>query len=265
MRLGVCLLTLASGKDPLARALIPTVKRAGYDYAEVPLARLLDLPDDEFAEYRGEFLRNGLPVEAFNNAIPSGLPMIGPDRCEEVLRRYIDRAVFLADRMGVRVITMCGPIRSWVPAGFCWEEGFAQYTAFMQMYADAAAARGIVLAVEPINSEEDGFISTVAEARRVIAACGRNNITAVVDFYHFFKENDDWEALLQSCGDISHVHYAAQARRSYPLAGDAGECRRVLAPFLQAGYTGRISIEAHTGAPEQDLPETCALMRSVLG
>ncbi len=264
MKLGVCLLMLANEGDPLAEASIPLVKKAGYDYAEVPLARLLDLEEAEVERYRELFLKNELPVEAFNNAIPAGLPMIGPDRREETLRRYIERAVYLAERMGVKVIAMCGPIRSWVPAGFTWETGFEQYTAFMQMYADAALAHGITLAIEPINREEDGFISTVAEARQVVAACGRSNVSVVVDFYHFFKENDDYEALLREWGGVSHVHYAAQVRRSYPLAGDAAECRRVLTPFLQAGYTQRLSIEAHTACPERDLPATCALMRTIL-
>lgn len=266
MKLGACLLTLATAEDPLARAAVPLVKQAGYDYAEVPLARLLELPEGEVEEYRALFLEHGLAVEAFNNAIPSKLPMIGPDRREETLRRYIERAVSLADRMGVSVIAMCGPIRDWVPPEFSWEAGFEQYTAFMQMYADAAAAHGITLSIEPINREERGFISTLAQARQVIAACGRDNISATVDFYHFFKEDDDWEALLKESGTlVSHAHYAAQARRSYPLAGDAAECRRVLTPFLQAGYRGRISVEAHTACPEKDLPESCALLRAVLG
>ena len=265
MKLGVCLLMLASASDPLAKEHIPLLKKAGYDYAEVPLARLLELPEEELRQYRELFRENGLPVEAFNNSIPTGLPMIGPDYCEETLRRYIDRAVALAEFLGVKMITMCGPIRDWVPEGFEWEDGFGQYVEFLKMYADAAAPHGITLAIEPINHEEKGFISTVAESFRVIEACGRSNITVVVDFYHFFKENDNWEGLLRVCkAAVSHVHYAALPRRSFPLNGDEAQCRLVFEPFLKAGYIGRVSIEAHTQDPKQDLPETCTMVRGVL-
>lgn len=265
MKLGVCLLMLASASDPLAKDCIPLLKQAGYDYAEVPLARLLELPEEEVRQYRAQFRQAGVPVEAFNNAIPAGLPMIGPDCCEETLRRYIDRAVSLARFMGVKVITMCGPIRDWVPEGFAWADGFGQYVDFLKRYADAAAVHGITLAIEPINQEENGFVSTVSEACRVIEACGRSNLTVVVDFYHFVKENDDWDNLLSVCKDVvSHVHYAALPRRSFPLSGEEAQCRLILEPFLKAGYAGRVSIEARTENPWHDLPEACNVMRSVL-
>jgi len=256
---------LASASDPLAKEQIPLLKKAGYDYAEVPLARLLELPDGEIEQYKALFREAGVPVEAFNNSIPTRLPMIGPDFCEQTLRRYIDRAVSLARQMGVKVITMCGPIREWVPEGFSWEEGFPQYVEFLKMYADAAGAYGITLAIEPINHEEDGFISTVGEACRVIRACGRSNITVVVDFYHFFKENDNWEKLLSCCKDVvSHAHFATMPERNFPGCADAAQCKMVLEPFVQAGFTGRISIEAHTSDPAKDLPEACTVVRSVL-
>jgi len=256
---------LASEEDPLAEKQIPLLKKAGYDYAEVPLARLLKLPEEAVRDYARQFSDAGIPVEAFNNSIPSRLPIIGPEFCADTLRRYIDRAIQLACLLGVKVITMCGPIRDWVPEGFTWEEGFPQYVEFMRMYADAAAEHGITLAIEPINQEENGFISTVGEACRVIRSCGRSNITVVVDFYHFFKEHDNWEALLTEHKDaVSHVHYAALPQRTFPGREDEAQCRMILEAFVKAGYTGRVSIEAHTVNPERELPEAGTMVRSIL-
>lgn len=265
MKLGVCLLMLANAEDPLAKEQIPLLKKAGYDYAEVPLARLLDLPEEAVRDYAQRFSDAGIPVEAFNNSIPSRLPIIGPESCTDMLRRYIDRAIQLACILGVKLITMCGPIRDWVPEGFTWEEGFPQYVEFMRTYADAAADHGITLAIEPVNREENGFISTVGEACRVIRSCGRSNITVVVDFYHFFKEHDNWEALLNEYKDaVSHVHYAALPTRTFPDGRDEAQCRMILEPFIKTGYTGRVSIEAYTDNPERELPKACTIVRSVL-
>lgn len=266
MRLGACLLTLATPEDPLGVQFIGPLKQAGYDYAEVSLARVLAQTDEQIAAYRKLFSDVDLPVEAFNNSIPSGLPLVGPNFDKKVLCSYIERAVAVARQFGVHVITMCGPIRDWVPADFDWSVGFEQYVEFMKMYADEAAKYDILLAIEPINSEENGFISTVGEACKVIEACGRENIKVIVDFYHFFKQNDNWEQLMKLSGTmICHAHYAAQARRSFPLPADEEECRKVLRPFIDAGFNGRISVEAKTPNPLADIPQTRAVMRSVIG
>ena len=47
MKSGICLLLLATNHDPLARAAIPTAAKAGYDYAEVSLARIYSLSDNQ--------------------------------------------------------------------------------------------------------------------------------------------------------------------------------------------------------------------------
>ena len=266
MRLGACLLMLATKEDPLGAQYIRPLKQAGYDYAEVSLARVLSLSDEQIAAYQKLFSDAGLPVEAFNNSIPSWMPLVGPDFDKKVLCSYIERAVVLAKQFGVRVITMCGPIRDWVSPDFDWSVGFAQYVEFMRMYADEAVKYNITLAIEPINSEENGFISTVEDACKVIDACERKNIKVIVDFCHFFKQNDNWEQLMELSADqICHAHYAAQACRSFPLQADEEECCKVLRPFIAAGFHGRISVEAKTQNPLADIPQTCTVMRNVIG
>ena len=52
MKSGICLLLLATNHDPLARAAIPTAAKAGYDYAEVSLARIYSLSDNQLSDYR---------------------------------------------------------------------------------------------------------------------------------------------------------------------------------------------------------------------
>ena len=111
MKSGICLLLLATNHDPLARAAIPTAAKAGYDYAEVSLARIYSLSDNQLSDYRSLFLQSGLPVEVFNNAVPKGLALAGPGADPQALSRYIDRALYLAGFMGVSMITMSGPNR----------------------------------------------------------------------------------------------------------------------------------------------------------
>ena len=265
MKYGSCLLLLATPEDPLAVTKIPIIAEAGYDYAEVSLARIYSLPEREVGEYRDAFDRHGLPVEVFNNAMPRGLTLIGPNSDQTANAAYISRAVLLAQRMGVRLITMSGPNQRSVPPEFLWREGFPQYVEFLKRFSDAAGAAGIELAIEPINDEEHGFIATVSEARRAVDAAECKNVNLIVDTYHFRKQNDSMEDAVKAVrdGKLVHIHHATREKRVYPQEWDREESKAVLLPLLDAGYRGRISIEAYAGAAAQELPAANRLLRAL--
>ena len=260
MKLGTCLLLLASENDPLASSLIPSIGAAGYDYAEVPLARLLPLSDARITDYLSAFRENGLTVDVFNNAIPRGMALIGPSADQAALSDYMDRALYLAGLMGVSMIAMCGPSKRTVPADYPWSRGFPEYVNFLRQFADRAAPRGITLAIEPINDEEHSFISTVGSAAEAVRAAGRSNVKTMIDSYHFIKQGDDMDQLIRNISLIAHVHYAAQERRSYPLEQDMEAFRRLMEQLAGAGYCGRVSVEAYADDPGRQLPETRRLM-----
>ena len=266
MKIGSCLLLLATPEDPLATAAIPHLAASGYDYAEVSLARLYPLSDREVLDYRGQFDAHHLPVEVFNNAIPRGMALVGPQADRDTLDAYIQRAITLAKAMGVEMITMSGPNRRSVPADFSWEVGFSQYVAFLKRFCDAAGQAGISLAIEPINHEEHGFVATVAEARRAVDAVGCPHLGVILDTYHFAKEQDSIGDLLALTRDglLFHIHHAALERRTYPQAADFAQTQATLRPLLEAGYSGRISVEAYAENREGDLPVTSRLMQTLL-
>lgn len=264
MKLGTCLLLLATENDPLAQSLIPTIGAAGYDYAEVSLARLLPLSEARIADYLAAFLENNLPVEVFNNAVPRGLALIGPSADPAAISDYMDRALHLAGLLGVSMITMSGPNKRTVPTDYLWDRGFPEYVRFLQQFADRAAARDITLVIEPINDEEHSFISTVAAAADAVRAAGRKNVKTMIDSYHFIKQGDDPGLMLQNISSIAHIHYAAQPRRTYPLADDIEDFQALLARLTAAGYRGRISLEAYTPDPAHDLPKTRQLITRCL-
>lgn len=264
MKSGICLLLLADHQDPLARAAIPTAASAGYDYAEVSLARIYSLTDSQLSDYRNLFTESGLPVEVFNNAVPKGLALAGPAADFQALTRYIGRALTLARFMGVSMITMSGPGRRTVPPDCTWKDIFPSYIQFLKEYADRAAQQNITLVIEPINEEEHNFISTVSTAMEAVKAVNRPNLMTMIDSYHFIRQKDDLASVIQNISHIGHIHYAAQDRRSYPLEPDMAACRRLLTPLLDAGYNGRISIEAYADNIAHDLPASARLLGGFL-
>lgn len=266
MKIGCCLLLLATPDDPLAGRSLPLVGQSGYDYVEVPLARLLPLDDGEASAYRKLLDEARLSAEIFNNAIPRGMALIGPHADPVRLETYIRRSLSIAEQLGTDLITMSGPNRATVPEGFDWEgDGFPQYLEFLHRFGTQAAERGVSLAIEPINDEEHSFVSTLSDAQRAADSCGCGNVGVIVDFYHFFKQQDSLDSLMQLCRSqkLRHVHYAACPARTYPLQNDLPACREALDPLFAAGYQGRVSIEAYAKNPASDLPETCRLLHSL--
>ena len=46
MELGCCINMLGNAADPTGRRYIPLIKEAGYDYAELPLAQVMELDEE---------------------------------------------------------------------------------------------------------------------------------------------------------------------------------------------------------------------------
>lgn len=264
MKLGICLLLLATDHDPLAKSIIPDIAKAGYDYAEIPLARIFSLSNQELQTYRKLFQEAKLPIKVFNNAIPKGLALAGPNMNPLELSRYIDRAIYLAEFMGASLITMSGPNHLTVPSNQTWNHILPSYVRFLKQYADLAASKGITLAIEPINEEEHSFISTLSLAIEAIEAANCSNLVTMIDSYHFSKQQDNLKDALKKIALIKHIHYATPGKRTYPHPEDMAAFRQFLFPLLNAGYNGNISIEAFSDIPSFDLPLTADLIKKSL-
>lgn len=257
MKKGICLLLIANCEDPLGKGWIERIAKSGYDYAEVSLARIYSLPEEEVREYRALFRRNELPVLAFNNAVPAGFSIIGDEVTDQRQQEYMDRAVALASEFGVETITTSGPNQKRLPDGFDWEnKGRARYIAFLQRFADKCREKGITLALEPICSEEKGLINTTQQAMEIIRAVDRSNMKLIVDLFHFSLEGEDPKVIAQCAreGYLCHLHVASFPARTIPDHLDGPKIARLIRDLRQSGFEGLISIEARAQDPETAIP-----------
>jgi hydroxypyruvate isomerase len=111
--------------------------------------------------------------------------------------------------------------------------------------ADAAAAAGLTLLIEPINPRDkpDYFFATPDDAAEVIWALDRSNVKLLFDAYH----------VAVACGDvimrlrryisiIGHVQIAAVPSRAEPDEGEIAY-RFIFAELNELGYDGWIGCE----------------------
>lgn len=257
MKIGICLLLLASDADPLSKESIPIIKKAGFDYAEISLARIYNLSQQELYDYKKLFEKSDLAVEAFNNGIPDGVQLVGKDVTVQMWTDFIERAVDLARLFGVKIITTSAPHISKSFSKEDWlTEGKNQYVKFLQKYADECLKYKIQVAIEPICKEEQGFVNTVFEAKEIIELAGRTNLSIVPDLFHMRMEQDDITSLpkLVEQGFIQHLHFADSHLRRVPFPENINEYKEIIAPMIKLGFDGRISVEAFSKNIKEDVP-----------
>ncbi|MDO5111593.1 MAG: sugar phosphate isomerase/epimerase family protein [Clostridia bacterium] len=255
-RIGLCMLMLASAEDPLAERYIPAVRQAGYDYAEISLSKLYGLEEGALWAYRDAFGRAGLPTEAFNDGMPPFLCVLGDKSAEAAWQAYIDRAVQLAKFFGVSTITTSAPHSYNAQPGVVWEKGGKQqYAAFLRRFSQACAPEGITIAIEPICRREKGFVNRIAQALELIGLVGADNLKLVPDLFHMRMEGEDASCLpaLVRDGRIAHLHYSDAEERGFPCSARKALYLNELQPVLDAGFAGRISVEAVPKHPLADI------------
>ncbi|MBC7809160.1 MAG: sugar phosphate isomerase/epimerase [Akkermansiaceae bacterium] len=244
MKLGVC-----AGADQ-ARILAD----AGADYIELGVSGAISplTQESEWAEKRKTLLALPLPTETFNVFLPGSLRITGePEQLADTdtVRRYVFNALRWAREIGGEVIVFGSGGARRVPDGFSKERAAEQIRDFLRVCGEASDETGVVIAIEPLNQGECNIINTVAEAVVEYAAVlNHPGIRVLADTYHMELENEPISVIAQHAPFIAHVH-TADTKRVAPGQGEYDHVA-LFRTLRDAGYTGRLSIEANF----KDLP-----------
>lgn len=156
---------LGDKNDAVGRRYIGTLKEAGYDYMELPLAQIMELSETSFSELAEEAEKTGLFCECCNNFFPASVRLTGetvdPAKVQEYVKRAIDRAV----KLGSRVIVFGSSGAKNVPEGFPYDRAFGQIADVLRMIDTYAASAGIHIAIEPLNRQESNIIQNLEEGK----------------------------------------------------------------------------------------------------
>jgi D-psicose/D-tagatose/L-ribulose 3-epimerase len=231
----------------------------GYDALEVAPFTLgaepQRLPAAERAAARHAAADHGLAIVGLHWLLvtPPGLSVTSPDRA--VRERTVDvmrRLVGLCADLGGRVLVHGSPAQRRVEPG---DDPGAAFGRARECFAAAAAeaeGAGVVYCVEPLAPPETNFLTTLAEAARMVEAVGSPAVRAVLDTSAAGQaETLPVSALLDRwlpTGLVAHVQLNDTNRRG------PGEGRDRFAPVLATlarhGYRGAISVEPFDCRPD---------------
>lgn len=198
------------------------------------------------AEIRARLDEHGLTQALFNGppgnwqAGERGLASL-PGR-EDEFRRGVATALDYARALGNdRVHLMAGLIRPGEDRAL----HRATYVRNLEFAAREAAAAGITVVIEPINTRDipGFFLNRQDEAHAICAEIGASNLKVQMDFYHCqIVEGDLAMKLRKYIAGVGHVQIAGVPERNEP---DSGE---VNYPYLfrlldELGYAGWVGCE----------------------
>lgn len=223
--------------------LIDKVAEAGFDLVELCIEDPATIEVDRIASKLQQAGIAPLVCGAF-----------GPDRDvssdDPAIRRngvaYINRCVDIAAALGAPIVA--GPmysatgktaLRTSQDRQQQWDWAIEN----LREAADHATARGIRLAIEPLNRFETDLVNTVAQGVDLVTRIGRDNVGLLLDTFHMnIEERSIPEAIRQAGPHMFHFHACANDR-GVP-GRDHLPWRDILAALNDIGYGGPWVIEA---------------------
>jgi len=251
MRIGVC-----AGPENIAGPM------DGLDYIEPAVGSLL-CPAEPAAAFADRLAAAGacaVPAEAANCLLPRELKTTGPDVDRSALDVYIATVCRRARQAGLKVLVFGSGGSRQVPEGFDRARATDQLVEHLKRWAPVAAECDLVLVVEPLQKSDCNIVNTVAEGAGIVRRVGHPNVRLLADTYHMGSDGDGPEAIVAAGELIAHTHCAEVAGR-VPVGLGGEDQRPYFRAMKDAGYAGRISIEARWEDLAAQLPAALAGLR----
>lgn len=240
---------------------IAFLKLVGYDYVEFPVAMVAGASDSEWACLQSALRGAALKPEAFNSFIPPSLKLVGQEVDLGAIKAYLEIAMARAFQCGAKVIVFgSGGARN-VPDGFPSYRAESQIGDFLNMAADIAFKRDMIIAIEPLNRKECNIIHLVADAVELAGDLGKPQIKVLADFYHMDEEKESFDAIAAAGPLMAHVHVADSGRLNpgsgtYDYKGFFGALKYI-------EYQDRVSLECGFHDFEKDTAFSLRFMKDV--
>jgi sugar phosphate isomerase/epimerase len=220
---------------------ITKIARWGYDGVELAIRdpRLVDV--DALEEILAD---RSLKVPAIGTGQAWGeerLSFTNPDA--EVRKAAVARIkehIQLAHR--IHALVIIGLIRGVTPAGQTNSQSMRLLIECIQECMETATAKGVHLALEPLNRYETDLIRTVSEGLEFVHKVGSPNLGLLLDTFHMNIEEANIEDSIRTCGNYIFHFHVADSNRWYPGGGHL-DFGTILQSLQSTGYQGWISGE----------------------
>jgi sugar phosphate isomerase/epimerase len=234
----------------------------GYAFIEERVGEILvpDKPDERFREIVETVKTSFLPVPVCRIFLPGSLPCVGDTVDQDALLAYTETVFRRAGVAGVTSIVFGSGASRRVPAGFDAAKAREQLIGFLKLAGPIAARYGVTVALESLNRGETNLVNSLRESVEIVRTVDHPNVRMLVDVFHMLRENEAAKEILAAAGFVHHCHIAEPEKRAAPTS-IKDDFRPYFRALRQAGYSGRLSIEAGWGNLAEELPLALRVLR----
>jgi D-psicose/D-tagatose/L-ribulose 3-epimerase len=233
--------------DQALAALAPQLAAWGFDVAELPIEELGDWDPSRSADLLAR-LGLGATVCA---VMPPGRELVeAAPSVVAATQAYLSGCIDMAAAVGSGVVA--GPMYSSV--GRTWRMSAderrrvgEQLRSALAPVAEYAGARGVRLAVEPLNRYETSVLNTVEQGLELLDGLPSELVGLALDTYHLNIEEQDPPAAVRmagAAGRLAHVQVCANDRGA--PGADHMDWPALRSALEDAGYAGPLCIESFT-------------------
>ncbi len=265
MRFGCCLNMVSGQPDGTGAEHLPALQLAGYNYAELPLAEMMALPNEQAHQLRNKLQSMSISCEVCNNFFPRTMRLTGEDADHPKAIAYARKALAFAASLGVQTVVFgSGPAKN-VPEGFSMERGYNQVVDLLKALSPIADDNGITIVIEPLRKFECNLINTFREGCKLAEDVNCSSVKVLVDFYHMTVEQEPLSHLVEMGRRwLRHVHFANPVGRVYPTQADQTDYAPFFSALQACGYDQRISVEAYCDPYNQASPIALRLLKTLI-
>lgn len=225
--------------------LLDKAKAMGYDLVEIPIEAETDV---DYAAAAEAFRRTGLECSICAVMGASRDPAHEDPAIQAGGVAYLKHLIDAVAKMGGT--TIGGPIyaavgRQWQATPQQRRRDLERCAANLKEVARHAEAKGVVLAIEPLNRFETSFINLMEQAVELMAMVDSPAIKLMIDTFHANIEEKHLGPAIELAGaNLVHVH-ANENDRGTPGSGHVA-WPEVSAALKKVNYSGALVIETFT-------------------
>lgn len=237
------------------------VKDTGYDGVEIAPFTLgetvAEISPKQRYTIRQQAEQLGLEIAGLHWLLvsPKGLYINHPDeKIRKATQDYLIQLIHFCGDLGGKRMVVGSPKQRNVMEGHTLEETWRWTKEVLRACMPAAAERGVVLSIEPLDSEQTNFINTAEEGVRLVNEINHPNFRLMLDVRATVLQDKVMEEEIRAYSKwLVHIH-ANDANGRGPGFGDV-DFAPIAKALKETGYQGYVSVEVFDFKPD---PKTIA-------
>lgn len=238
---------------------IAQAARAGYDYVELDLNRVMALNEGEYRDMTGQMERFGVYAEVVHNPLPEGAAIVGEGVSAQALHAHLSRSFELARMLGAEIVVFdCEASRA-LPRNFDPAMAWRQLGNFIRILQTHAADNDLKVALLPLRRSAAELMNYVSEATLISAMLRLDRVGVAASSYNMAMEAESLPQLKRTGSLLWHMRTSNVLGNKAPRTGDGEDYAALFAALHEMNYVGRISMEG--SCPDFDADAIAALVR----